>query len=313
MKVSTKQWSALFLWRVMMGLMEEIVLGIILAIVGAAMGSFAGATVWRLRAWQLVEEKKSGQKVDSQEYRKLVQLTKGKLLSDRSVDFDTGKQLQWFELIPVLSWLFLRGKSRHSGKPIGYFELLIELGVAAFFVASFVLWPYPLGSGLEVARFIIWLIAGVLLAIQFATDFKWSILWSLVGYLIIGLGVIFSLLTIAIAPDTVAAIWSTVGSAMVLGGLYFVLFAVSKERWVGFGDVVLGLGLGLLLADWKLALVALFLANLIGSVIALVGFAWGKMSRGQHVPFGPFFIAGAVIAQLVGGQIVTWYISVFLP
>lgn len=296
----------------MIVLMEDIYVSVAFAIVGAAMGSFAAATVWRLRAKQLVQDKKAGEKVDKKEYQRLLPLTKHKGCKDRSIDLDTGKRLQWYDLIPIVSWLVLRGKSRYSGKPIGYFELLMEVGMAAFFVVSFLLWAYPLDSVIEVSKFIIWLVAGVLLAMQFATDYKWSILWSVPGYLLIGLGVAFSVLTVLGAVDVGAALWSVGGSVAILGGLYFVLYAVSRERWVGFGDVILGVGLGLLLADWMLALVALFLANLIGSIVVLIGFATRKVSRGQHVPFGPFFIAGAVVSQLVGSQIIVWYMSAFL-
>lgn len=292
--------------------MNEIFISIALGIFGAALGSFAGAQVWRLRARQLVEEKKAGEKVDAKEYKRLLPLTKQRLLKDRSIDLDTGKPLAWYDLIPIISWLMLRGRSRYSGKPIGYFELLVEVGVAAFFVLSFVFWPYPLEGVMEISKFVVWLLAGVLLAIQFATDYKWSILWTVLSYALIGLGIIFAALTIFGSVDTTATLWSVCGSVLILGGLYFVLYAVSRERWVGLGDVFLGIGLGLLLADWMLALVALFMANLIGTIVVLVGFATKKVKRGQHVPFGPFFIAGAVVAQLFGQSIITWYLSSFI-
>ncbi len=292
--------------------MNEIFIAIALGIFGAAFGSFAGAQVWRLRARQLVEEKEAGEKVDAREYKRLLPLTKQKLMNDRSIDLDTGKPLAWFDMIPVISWLMLRGKSRHSGSPIGYFELLIEVGMAAFFVLSYIFWPYPLENAVEISKFIVWLIAGVLLGVQFATDYKWSILWTMLSYALIVLGAIFATLTVIGSYDISVALWSVGGSVLILGGLYFALYAVSRERWVGLGDVFLGIGLGLLLSDWLLALVALFMANLIGSVVVLVGFATKKVSRGQHVPFGPFFIAGAIVAQLFGQAIIEWYISSFI-
>lgn len=292
--------------------MNEIFIGVALAVIGAALGSFAGAQVWRLRARQLVEDKRAGIKVNQKEYKRLLPLTKQKFLSDRSIDLDTGKQLPWYDMIPVISWLILRGKSRYSGKPIGYFELIIEVGLALFFVGSFVFWIAPLTTPLEITKFIVWLIAGVLLAIQFATDYKWSILWSMIGYALIGLGVVYTILTVIGSVDAVAAVWSAGGAVAILGGLYFVLYAASRERWVGFGDVILGVALGLLLADWMLAVVALFMANLIGSIVVLIGFATKQVKRGQHIPFGPFFIAGAVVAQLFGQAIINWYTSGFL-
>lgn len=293
--------------------MNEVFIGISLAIIGAAFGSFAGAQVWRLRARQLVEDKKAGEKVDNKEYKRLLPLTKQSILRDRSIDLDTGKPLPWYDMIPVVSWLALRGKSRFSGNPIGLFELCMELGVAAFFVVSFLCWPFALDGPIEIAKFVLWLVAGVVLAVQCATDLKWQILWTLLSYALIVLGLAYATLTFIGSAHPLDSIISAVGSAAVLGGLYFFLYWVSKERWVGLGDAILGVGLGLLLADWALALVALFMANLIGTVIVLIGFATKKITRKQHVPFGPMLIAGAIVAQLAGNAIITWYFSVFLP
>ncbi len=292
--------------------MDNVIIGVGLFVLGAALGSFAGAQVWRLRARQLVEEKKAGGKVDAQEYKRLLPLTKQRFWRDRSIDFDTGKPLKWYDMIPIVSWLVLRGKSRYSGKFIGWFEFLMEIGLATFFVLSFVLWPQPLEGWLEITKFTVWLVAGVLFALQFATDCKWNILWTVPSFLIIGLGVLYAIVTVIGAVDVVAALWSIAGSVLVLGGLYFFLYAVSRERWVGLGDAILGVGLGLLLADWTLAFVALFMANLIGSIVVLAGFATKRVKRNQHVPFGPFLIAGTVVAQLVGSQIISWYFSTFL-
>lgn len=292
--------------------MNEPIIVILLGVLGAMLGSFAGAQVWRLRARQLIDDKKYGNKVDKAEYERLLPLTKSSLLKDRSIDLDTGKVLPWYDLIPVVSWLLLRGKSRYSGKPIGYFELVIEAGLALFFVVSFVFWPQPLDSIISIVQFVVWLIAGVVLAVQFALDYKWKFLWTSLNYTVIGLGLVYSVLAIIGSPDQLTAVYSSAGSLLLLGGLYYVLYAVSKERWVGLGDVFLGAGLGLLLADWKLALIGLFLANLIGCLAVIPGMITKKIGRHQQVPFGPFFILGVVVAQLWGGQLLDFYFSLLL-
>lgn len=292
--------------------MEQAFIYFSLALFGAGLGSFAGAQVWRLRARQLVEEKKAGEEVDEAEYKRLLPLTKNKGRKDRSIDLDTGRQLAWYDLIPVVSWLMLRGKSRYSGKPIGYFEILMEVGLAVFFVLLYAFWPNEIDSVAEVGKFGIWLVAGVIFAIQFGTDFKWKILWTALNYLLIGLGVVYTLIVALDTGEYTATIGSSLGAVAVLGGLYFMLYAISQERWVGLGDVYLGVALGLLLADWQLALVALFLANLIGSLVVLPGLMLGRLSRKAQVPFGPLLIVGATIAMLVGEQMIDWYIGLLL-
>ena len=98
-------------------------------------------------------------------------------------------------------------------------------------------------------------------------------------------------------------------SVLILGGLYLLLWTVSKGRWVGFGDVKLGLALGLLLVNWKLALLTLILANLIGTLVVLPGLVAKKLSRTSQVPFGPFLIAGFFISVVAGYPIINGYES----
>jgi leader peptidase (prepilin peptidase)/N-methyltransferase len=283
------------------------VIYVALVLFGLVFGSFAGASVWRLRARQLAADKKAGEPVDHAEYAQLKGLAHEKLLSDRSRCLHCGYELRWYDLIPLVSWLSLRGRCRSCHKPIGIMEPLIELGTALFFVISFLLWPIALTSALPIASFIIWLIAGVGLAIMFAYDAKWFLLPDRVNFAVIGLGFVSAILMIIASPNVLDASLNVVGSVVVLSGIYFVLYMVSKGRWIGFGDIKLGLGLGLLLGDWRLAFIALFLANLIGTLIIIPLMATGKLKRNAHVPFGPLLIAGAIIAKLVGMGIAEFY------
>ena len=79
--------------------------------------------------------------------------------------------------------------------------------------------------------------------------------------------------------------------------------------WVGFGDVKLGLALALLLADWRLAFLALFLANLIGCLIVIPGMVTQKITRQTRIPFGPLMIVGAVLALFFGDTLLNWYFN----
>ena len=85
------------------------------------------------------------------------------------------------------------------------------------------------------------------------------------------------------------------------------LWRVSAGRWVGFGDVKLGVALGLLLANWQLAFLALFLANLIGTLLVLPGLVMKKVTRETQVPFGPLLIVGFGLSLLFGAQFFLWF------
>lgn len=277
-----------------------------LFLLGACLGSFIGAQVWRLRARQLVEDKKSGEAVDKKELKRLKPLTTRKGRRDRSIDLDTGKQLPWYDMLPIVSWLILRGKSRFSGKPIGWMELLLEIGLAVFFVASFLLWPTGFDTWVAVVQFVLWLASGTLLALLFAYDSRWFILPNITVFSFIAVAAVSAALMIWQAPDGLAALGSLAGAVAILSGLYLILWVASKGEWVGFGDVKLGLGLALLLADWRLAFLALFAANLIGCLLVLPGLIKGTVQRTSKIPFGPLLITGTLLAAWLGDSVLAW-------
>lgn len=180
--------------------------------------------------------------------------------------------------------------------------------MAAFFVLSYALWPFELATGWEAARLVLWLVAGIGLAILFAYDLKWFLLPDKVSFAVIGLGALTVAVTTVSSGDAVGTIMSAAAAAGVLSGLYLLLYIVSKGAWVGFGDIKLGLGLALLLVDWRVALVALFLANVIGCLIVIPMLAMKKLERKSHVPFGPLLIAGTLVAFFIGTDLVSWYV-----
>lgn len=289
--------------------MNEIVVYIALVLFGACFGSFAGALVWRLRAKQLQADKKAKEPYDKKEYKSLERLMGKKVNQDRSVCLHCGHQLKWYDLIPVVSWLALRGKCRSCKKFFGWYELAMELGVVAFFVLSYAFWPGGVETGLQVAHFALWLAAGVIMAAMFAYDAKWSLLPDRLTIALAVVGVAIVAVSAIESGDILATILSALGAVAAIAGLYAVLFFISKGRWVGFGDVKLGVGLGLLLIDWQLALIAVFLANFIGCLIVIPLLATKKLQRNAHIPFGPMLIAGAVLAWFVGWAILEWYMG----
>ena len=290
--------------------MNQILICVVLAVVGLCMGSFAGATVWRLRARQLKDDKAAGEKVDGKEYKRLLPLTKTTVATDRSRCLHCGYTLAWYDLLPLVSWASTVGKCRYCHEKIGWFEPLMELGMALFFVGSFLLWPYMLFSVPQITAFVLWLVAGILLTILFAYDLRWFLLPNVVVFPLIGLGAVMAALHVVGAPDVPTALINLAVAIILLSGIYFVLYLVSKGRWIGFGDVKLGLALALLLGDWQLAFIALFAANFVGCIVVIPGMMAGKVTRKTHVPFGPLLIAGAIIAVLFGNPILNWYFSV---
>lgn len=264
--------------------MEKTYFAFTLFFIGLCLGSFVNAAVWRIKH-------------------------KKDLLLGRSECTKCHYQLEWFDLIPVLSWLFLKGRCRKCHKPIGLQYPLVELAMAAFFVASLAFWPYGFDTVNHLLQFGIWLLAGVGLAILFVYDLRWLILPDRVVMPLILLGLGMTILHGLGATSWVKFLFDMVGSLLILSGFYLMLFIFSKGKWVGFGDIKLGAALALLLCNWQLALLTFFLANLIGTLVFAPALSTGKLKRSSHIPFGPFLIAGFLIAGLFGQSIIDWYIA----
>ncbi len=284
-------------------------IGIITAVLlGLVAGSFAGASVWRLRARQLLHDKHNGEEYDKAELRRLEPLLHTKTTNDRSQCLRCHHTLSWYDLLPLFSWLSTGGKCRYCKKPIGRFEPLIEIGTAVLFAVFFLHWTYMYPGGAWVGLGV-WVVMLTMFVVLFAYDAKWFLLPDSVMLPLIGLASAYAAYAISVAETPITLFGSTVAAVAILAGLYLTLWLISKGNWVGFGDVKLGLALGLLLMDWKLALLTLFLANLIGTVIVLPGILTGKMSRKTQIPFGPLLILGFFIALFWGQPVFDWYNS----
>jgi leader peptidase (prepilin peptidase)/N-methyltransferase len=292
--------------------MEQFIISLGLVLLGLCMGSFAGASVWRLRAKQLIEDKTAGEEVDKAEYKKLLPLTKNKLANDRSRCLHCGHTLAWYDLVPLVSWLSTGGKCRYCKQKIGWFEPLMEVGMATVFIGLYLLWPYQPWNALSVAYFATWLIASVLLGILFAYDLKWFLLPNKIVFPLIGVAAVSAILYVLMVGGNVESILSIAVAMVILSGLYLALWFASKGKWIGFGDVKLGLALALLLANWELAFVALFAANFIGCLIVIPGMLSKKITVKTRVPFGPLLIVGTLVAFLFGAPVVNWYMSSLL-
>lgn len=281
----------------------------LLFLLGLVFGSFAGAQVWRLRASQLREDKELKLDYDKAEYKRLIGLTGNKLSDDRSRCLSCRHELAWYDLLPLVSWLSTGGRCRYCRRQIGWFEPTIELGSGLLFAASYILWPVELSGWLGIAQFGLWLIISVMMVILFAYDAKWFLLPDKIVFPLIALSVVFAAIAAILSGDVSGVLLGALGAIGILSGIYYALWLISGGRWIGFGDVKLGIALGLLLANWQLAFLALFLANLIGLVVVLPGMVTKTLGKKSQIPFGPMLMLGMYLSFFFGQNIIDWYIS----
>ena len=281
---------------------------VVVAALGAVMGSFIGAQVWRVRARQLVEDKRAGEPVDALELRRLKPLLKP-LKNDRSRCLSCGHELRWYDLLPVVSWLAARGRCRYCQAPIGWMELGLELVMGGLFVA--VTWHgmMTFTAPLVITKVVIALMGVSYLAFLFVYDKRWFLLPDVANWPFVMLGALFAGIHVA-TGQLPSGVLGLIAAVIILSGVYALLYVVSSGRWIGFGDVKLTLGLSLFLMDWRLAFLALFLANLLGTLLVLPGMLRGTVQRGARIPFGPLLILGFLIAWFFGARIMGWLLVI---
>jgi prepilin signal peptidase PulO-like enzyme (type II secretory pathway) len=270
----------------------------ILIVAGLCFGSFVNALVWRMHEQAKQENK---QEPD----------TKLSVVRGRSICPDCRHVLSAKDLIPILSWLGLGGKCRYCGKPISAQYPLVELSVAGLFAASYIWWPVAFGHA-QTAIFILWLalVTGLLALLIY--DLRWFLLPNRLIYPLGFIAAAQAVIKVAIADNPSTALFNTILAVAVGGGLFYLLFQVSKGKWIGGGDVKLGGLLGLVAGTPARSALFIFLASILGSLVSLPLLASHRLKRNSMIPFGPFLIVAAILVQLFGADILNWYQRAFI-
>ena len=206
--------------------------------------------------------------------------------------------LSWMDLFPVFSYLFLGGKCRYCKKKISVQYPLVELATGILFVLLF--------NPQSVIHSIFYLVISCFLIVIFIYDLKHYLIPEVALFPAILVVIVYNL----IPPYNLGQIESTLLATFVSALFFFLLYWLSKERAMGFGDVELVILLGLLLG-WPNIFLALFLAFFFGAIMGVILMVFGKKGLKSAIPFGPFLIAGTFITMLYGNQIIQWYLSFF--
>lgn len=280
---------------------------LILIVLGLCFGSFINALVWRLRQQEALAPSPQSATQKKQKADDSRQKTNDlSILRGHSMCPDCRHGLAARDLVPVLSWLGLRGKCRYCRKPIAWQYPLVELLTAALFVFSYAFWPYGF-SAIGMLSFVVWLAMLVGFIALIVYDLRWMLLPNRIIYPLLGLVAFQIVITSALQGNELAVISQAVWGLIFSGGIFYVLFQVSKGRWIGGGDVKLGFLLGLIVGGPVKSLLMLFLASSLGTLVAVPLLLGGRATRGTRIPFGPFLIAAAIIVQLFGQSLITWY------
>lgn len=277
----------------------------VLLVLGLCFGSFVNALVWRLHEQGKAQKARS---ISSGQAKSKKQSAAGDLsiVHGRSMCPNCHHTLATKDLVPVVSWLRLGGKCRYCHKPISWQYPVVELLTAGLFAFSYLYWPLAWGEQ-GTTLFVLWLIFLVGLIALAVYDLKWQLLPNKLVYRLMYGAVVQALLLIFVFHGGFKQAGHIALSFIIGGGLFYVLFQVSGGKWIGGGDVKLGMLLGLILAEPELSIFMIFSACLLGTAVSLPLLATHKLKRTSRVPFGPFLIAGTIIARLFGAALISWY------
>jgi leader peptidase (prepilin peptidase)/N-methyltransferase len=246
------------------------------ALVGACVGSFLNVCIYRLPRHE-------------------------SLLWPASHCTACNRALSWFENLPIVGWMALRGRCRTCRAPISAMYPIVELVTAVTFVAGYLLYGFtPLGA--------VRILFACGLIVLFVTDLQHKILPNALTLPGIAIGFVCSLFLPPGWRDSLIGI--TVG-----GGVLFAIaetyYRVRGEEGLGMGDVKL-LGMIGAFLGWKLVLLTLVLASFAGSVIGVTILAAGRGNMKHALPFGTFLAIGALVATIWGTAIVDWYAGFYV-
>ncbi|NOQ68202.1 prepilin peptidase [Patescibacteria group bacterium] len=245
-----------------------------------------------------------------------------KIVNDRSKCLRCKHVLAWYDLIPIFSFIFLKGRCRYCGERISWQYPVVEMGTGTLFLLifnfQFSIFNFSAqggpASGWQFLSLLFWFYIVSVLIVIFAYDLKHYIIPDKIIYpaIIVTLG--FNLFNnFHNSQFTIhnSLFINHLFAAFIAGLFFYAIVVITKGKGMGGGDVKLGFLMGLLLG-WPLVLIALFLSFIIGSVIGIFLILVGNKKMKSMIPFGPFLILGTFIALFWGEEIVEWYLNIII-
>jgi leader peptidase (prepilin peptidase)/N-methyltransferase len=217
---------------------------------------------------------------------------KRSIVSPGSACMRCGHELAWYENLPVVSYVALRGRCRGCGARIGWVYPAVELVTALLIAACFLVFGWS-GHAFVAAFF-----CAVLVTVS-ATDLSHRIVPNVV---------VLPATLVVLAAQTAlepSAQWALGAFG---AGLFLFLAALAYPKGMGMGDVKLALLLGAMLGrEVPVALMVGMVAALVPAVVLLA--RHGSKARKMGIPFAPFLALGALVALFWGDRLLDWYLT----
>lgn len=263
----------------------------LLGLFGLLVGSFLNVVIHRLPKMMERQWARECAELQGQEQAPTQEPTRYNLFVPRSGCPYCGHAIRWYENIPVVSYLALRGRCSQCGKGIGLRYPAVELATGALF--AWAGWRWGLGvTGLAWCGFAAAVLA--LACIDWDTtllpdDITLPLLWA--GLIASASGV----LPLALSD----ALWGAVAGYLSLWSIYWAFKLLTGKEGMGYGDFKLFAAFGAWFG-WQALVPIILMASVIGAVVGIAIKFRGQLREGGYVPFGPFLALGGLTAMVFG-------------
>ena len=282
------------------------VLASLAGIVGLLVGSFLNVVIYRLpkmmeRQWARECAELSGSDLTPSRSDSPVSSPPFNLLVPRSRCSNCGHTLRWYENIPVISYLFLRGKCSVCAAPYGLRYPVVELVCGMLFF--FCVWRWGASS-----TALVWCgFSGALLVLALI-DWDTTLLPDGITLPLLWAGLIVAALQFNPAVTLPDALWGAVAGYLSLWLVYWAFKLVTGKEGMGYGDFKLFAALGVWFG-WTALVPIILMASVIGAVIGIAMKFSSGLREGGYVPFGPFLAGAGFTAMIFGPQAILRFVG----
>lgn len=262
---------------------------LLIFVLGLCCGSFVNMLVYRT-AWRYELESRKF-KVKSKK---------------RSFCDYCGRQLKWYENIPVFSWIMQKGKTRCCHKKLSVLYPIVEITTGLLFLIfnlKFEIFNQFLNQNFQtLIQFGLGLLIIIFLVFSAVFDLKYMILPDFSTILLVISALVYWLIGYF-------GEWNYWISAIASFMFLYFLYLITQKKGMGLGDVKLAVFMGLFLG--KNVILAFYIAFVVGALTAIILMVFGKVDKKTAVPFGPFLILGSLVSWFWGNELVSFSVSQF--
>ncbi|MBI0425772.1 prepilin peptidase [Psychrobacter sp. NG27] len=208
-------------------------------------------------------------------------------------------KIKWYENIPLISWVFLRGRCSDCKAPIGIRYPIVELITAL--ISVLVIYQFGVGVVGLSALVLVWTLVALT-----GIDFDTQLLPDRLTFPLAGLGLAVNSQSWFVSPTQ--SIWGLLFGFLSLWIVVKIFYLITKKHGMGQGDFKLLAVLGAWLGPMMLPLIIL-LSSLLGSIVGLI--LMKKQGESKPFAFGPYIAIAGIVALLYGSDIVSWYLGMY--